>query len=296
MADPLDPATPPGPPSPFAQIRHTTDEGDEYWSARELAELLGYPGGRGLRRVIDRARVASANSGQPPAEHFVDVLVPAPEGGRHKDIYLSRYACYLIIQNADPHKEIVALGQTYFAVQTRRQEQQADALAGLTEAQKRLYLRGEITTHNRLLAATAAGAGVIHTFDFAIFMDHGYIGLYGGLRARDIRRRKGLEPDAGILDYMGSEELAANLFRATQAEAKIRREGITGKEAANDAHYEVGREVRTTIGRLGGTMPEDLPTPSDSIQQLRQGEAKRTKQGPQLSMFDEGDAPNQESE
>ncbi len=203
-----------------------------------------------------------------------------------EDIHLSRYACYLIVQNADPSKEIVALGQTYFTIQTRRQEQR-DEPEGKNEDQKHLYLREQLSDHNRQLAASANQAGVIRPTDFAIFQDHGYMGLYGGLKSKDIHARKELKKSQQILDHMGSEELAANLFRATQTDAKLRREQIQGKDNANATHKEVGREVRDTIKRLGGTMPEDLPKPLDSIKQLQQREKKLLAQELQPSIFDE---------
>ncbi len=267
--------------SEFERIKRNNDEIGEHWSARDLARVLGYTNYRNFVRVIRKAEMACQNSGQEVGNHFVDTdqMVDIGSGAKRRilDVYLSRYACYLVIQNSDPEKEIVALGQTYFAVQTQRQEQ-ADQLAGLSEEQKRLYLRGQLVTHNKQLAETAYGAGVVQSSDFAVFQDHGYAGLYGGLRAKDIHARKGLKKSQGILDHMGSEELAANLFRATQADAKLRREEIQGKENANRAHYDVGRKVRETIAELGGTMPEELPNPPESVQQLRRREEKRLAQ------------------
>ena len=186
---------------------------------------------------------------------------------RIDDVMLSRYACYLIVQNADSRKEIVSLGQTYFAIQTRRQELQEE-YEQLTEEKKRLAIRNELKKHNIQLADAAKNAGVIEPVDYAIFQNHGYMGLYGGLKAKDIQARKNLKKNQKILDHMGSTELAANLFRATQTEEKLRREEIKGKEKANKTHYKVGEKVRQTIKELGGTMPEDLPTPDKSIKQL----------------------------
>ncbi|MEO8286235.1 MAG: DNA damage-inducible protein D [Chloroflexota bacterium] len=272
----------------FARIRQETEDGYEYWSARDLAKALGYEDYRNFLRVVQKARIACENSGQVVEDHFVDTtdMIEIGKGGRRKvaDVHLSRYACYLVVQNADPGKEVVALGQTYFAIQTRRQEE-TDELATLTEGQKRLYLRGQLTNHNRQLAEAANLAGVVQSIDFAIFQDHGYMGLYGGLRAREIHERKSLKKSQHILDHMGSTELAANLFRATQTEEKLRREQISGKEKANRTHYEVGQEVRETIRRLGGTLPEDLPTPQESIQQLQRQERKQVERGPQLPLL-----------
>ena len=298
-SDVMDARQEPARTSPFERIRQQNAEGGEYWSARNLAAILGYETSyRNFKRAIEKARVACVNSGHEVDDHFADArkMVTIGSGARRsvEDVHLSRYACYLTVQNADPSKPNVSLGQTYFAVQTRRQEQ-ADELAGLSEDQKRLYLRGQVADHNRQLAEAANQAGVMQGRDFAVFVDHGYMGLYAGLRARDIHRRKGLAKKDHILDHMGSTELAANLFRATQTDEKLRREGIQGKDKANRTHYEVGREVRDTIKRLGGTMPEDLPAPDESIKQLRQREAQRRQERIQPSLFPT-DEPSDASE
>jgi DNA-damage-inducible protein D len=285
--------------SPFERIRQADGE-HEFWSARDLADVLGYTQWRNFEQAVSRAIRACRTSGQDPADHFAETskMITIGKGGqrRVKDYQLSRYACYVIIQNADPEKEIVALGQTYFAVQTRRQEvADADVLAGLSENQRRLYLRGQLADHNRHLSAAANDAGVVTAYDFAIFHDHGYMGLYGGLRAQDIHRRKGLAQGQQILDHMGATELAANLFRATQTEEKLRREQIATKDGANAAHFQVGQVVRRTIQGLGGTLPEQLPTPEASIKQLEAEERKRLRQSrpdqqmPQLPLFPDDD-------
>lgn len=200
-------------------------------------------------------------------------MIRAGKGAQRRiaDWHLSRYAGYLVVQNADPTKPIVALGQTYFAVQTRRQEA-ADALAGLTEAQQRFYLHGLLTDQTAVLARTAQRAGVRRAADFAIFQDHGYQGLYGGLGAHELRQRRQLPEQAAVEDHMGATELAANLFRTTQTTEKLQRDRIQDRAAANATHYAVGRAVQETLGRLGGPMPEELPTPPESIHQFAQAE------------------------
>lgn len=263
---------------PFGAIRRTNPAGNEFWSSRDFARVLGYVNYRHFQAVIEKARTACSNSGQQVDDHFVgsDQMVEIGSGAQRKleTVMMSRYACYLVIQNADPAKEIVAQGQTYFAIQTRRQEL-SDAEV---EEQRRLAIRADLRSHNSQLADATKDAGVIESRDYAIFQNHGYMGLYGGLGAQDIHRRKDLKKSEQILDHMGSTELAANLFRATQAEDKLRREKITGKDKANKAHREVGAKVRQTIKELGGTMPEELPT-VESIKKL-ESKAKKTLKKP----------------
>ena len=265
----------------FEQIKRIDEQGNEYWSGRDLAKVLEYSEYRHFKPVIEKAKDACKNSGQPVENHFEDYLemVKIGSGAQRPfddGIKLSRYACYLIVQNADPSKEIVAIGQTYFAIQTRLQEiQQMDEYNRLsTDEEKRLFLRNEMKKHNILLAEAARDAGVIDPMDYAVFQNHGYLGLYGGLDAKGIHKRKGLKKSQNILDHMGSTELAANLFRATQTEEKLRRENIRGKAKANQTHFEVGKKVRQTIEELGGTMPENLPS-EGSIKQLENKAKKK---------------------
>lgn len=254
--------------SPFERIKRVNDAGIEFWSSRDFAGVLGYTDYRNFEQVVRKARMACFNSGQRVEDHFVDIteMIGIGKGGKREVAVtlLSRYACYLVVQNADPAKDIVAIGQTYFAVQTRRQELTDQAV----EDERRLLLRGEMRRHNVQLADAARGAGVVEPFDYAIFQNHGYMGLYDGLTADGIHRRKGLKKGQQILDHMGSTELAANLFRATQTEEKLRRDRVKGKDNANRTHREVGAKVRQTIRELGGTMPEDLP-PAESIKKLQ---------------------------
>ena len=255
----------------FEKIKHYTDEGIEYWYARELQVVLEYTQWRNFVKVIDKAKEACENAQQSTSNHFADVgkMVSLGSGSEREvdDMMLSRYACYLIVMNGDPRKEVIALGQMYFAVKTRQQELIEDYDI-LSDDQKRLAIRQQMKEHNKRLSQAAGEAGVKTALDYAIFQNYGYQGLYGGLKAKDIHERKGLKKNQHILDYMDYEELAANLFRATQTEAKLRREQIIGKEIANQTHYAVGQKVRQTIADLGGTMPEDLPVPEKSIQQI----------------------------
>ena len=268
----------------FDKIRRVDENENEYWYARDLAKVLEYSNYRkNFLGVIEKARIACKGSGYEPFNHMVeaDRMIKTGKGAsrKEKDIKLSRYACYLAVQNADPKKEIVAMGQTYFAVQTRIQEiQQMEEYNNLsTEDSKRLFLRNELKKHNIKLAESAKDAGVKTSLDYAIFQNHGYKGLYGGLNAKGIHTKKGLKKSQKILDHMGSTELAANLFRATQTEEKLRREEIKKKDRANKAHFEVGKKVRKTIEELGGTMPENLPSPG-SVKKLQ-----RKTDKPQIS-------------
>jgi len=261
----------------FESIKKINEIGQEYWSARELYKVLDYIKWDKFLNVIEKAKVACINSGHEPKDHFprVEKLIDLPKGAKRDigDIYLSRYACYLIVQNADPSKEIIALGQTYFAIQTRKQEMQDEFERLRGGEEKRLFLRKEMAEHNKKLADAAKSAGVIKPWEYAVFQNHGYKGLYNGLGAKEIHVRKGLKKSQNILDHMGSTELAANLFRATQTEDKLKRENIKGKRKANQTHFEVGEKVRQTIKELGGTMPEDLPT-EESIKNLKQKRIK----------------------
>lgn len=263
----------------FEDIKHIRDDGTEFWYARELAEALDYNQWRNFNNVIGRAMIACENSGHSVSDDFAEVSKIVDAGATSKpvkDFELSRYACYLIVQNGDPRKEVIAIGQTYFAIQTYRQEI-ADHFNQLDEDRRRLVVRGDIKQWNQLLAETAYDAGVITNEEFAIFQNAGYMGLYGGLDVEDIHSQKKLEVGQKILDYMGSTELIANLFRISQTEEKLRKDRVKGAETATSIHYNVGKEVRTAIKKIGGTMPEDLPTPEKSIQQIEQEHMARLK-------------------
>lgn len=253
-----------------------------YWTARELCKVLQYSDYRNFKDVMRKAFEACKNSGLRGRDHFGELTAKVKIGsGAEKeidDVRLTRYACYLIVQNADPEKEIIAHGQTYFAIQTRLQElQQLDEYKTLqTEDERRLFLRDQLTEHNKQLASAAKGAGVIEPVDYAIFKNYGYRGLYDGLDKAGIQRKKNLSQSSNILDHMGSTELAANLFLATQTEDKLRNDNIKTKKEANTTHYTVGKKIRKTIEDIGGTMPEDLPV-AENIKKL---ESKTKKQLP----------------
>ena len=266
----------------FEEIKRVNEYGREYWEARQLQGVLEYSKWGNFVKVIEKAKEACRNSQFDIDDHFADVgkMVDIGSGTQRTidDMHLSRYACYLIVQNSDPRKEVVALGQTYFAIQTRRQEQ-ADQIVQLNEDAKRLAIRNELKEHNKKLVEAAKTAGVETSLEYAVFQDYGYMGLYGGLKARDIHSQKGLKKSQKILDHMGSTELAANLFRATQTEEKLRRDNVQGKSQANRTHYVVGAKVRETIEELGGTMPEDLPVPDKSVKKIEMEQRKQLKAG-----------------
>lgn len=256
----------------FEEIKHVDENtGTEFWSARELQETMEYAEWRNFLNIISKAKVACQNSGLLISNHFVDVNKMVKIGSSTTreidDIVLSRYACYLIVQNGDPAKPIIAIGQTYFAKATREREL-ATEYELLPEEEKRLKIREDIREHNKSLAQAASLAGVTEPLDYAIFQNKGYQGLYGGLGNQDIKLRKGLKKSENILDHMGSTELAANLFRATQTDEQLRKRNIKGKKQANEVHYDIGKKVRDAIKDIGGTMPEDLPTPAKSIKEL----------------------------
>ena len=273
----------------FEQIKRIDENGDEFWYARELAPVLEYMEWRNFTKVIDRAMLTCQNSGIQVCNQFVEVnkLIEHGKGGKRQviDYKLSRYACYLIVQNGDPRKEIIATGQTYFAIQTRRQEV-ADYFNQLDEDNKRLVIRGDIKQWNQMLAEAAHNAGVITDEEFAEFQNAGYMGLYDGEMVQDIHKRKNLLPKQKILDYMNSQELIANLFRISLAEEKICKEQIQGTPAATMAHNQVGQEVRETIKRVGGVLPEHQPTPEKSIEEIQQEQLKKLKSQKKL-MLDE---------
>ena len=288
----------------FEEIKQLNEYGIEYWSARDLQKPLGYEKWENFSKVIDKAMLACDVAGFEIKDHFpcIKKMVEMPSKSRKNeqeigfpdirktkkiiDYNLSRYACYLIVQNGDPRKEQIAFGQTYFAIQTYRQELN-DKYNQLAEDKKRLLLRGDIKQMNQLLVEAAKGAGIISNEEYAIFQNRGYQGLYGGLSVADIHYRKQLAEKDKILDFMGSEEMIANLFRISQTQSKITRENILNKELASYAHFTVGKEVREAIMRLGGVMPEDLPTPQKGIVELEKEAIKNLKERNKEIMTDE---------
>ena len=253
----------------FESIKHFDENGNEYWYARELQKVLEYNKWENFEKVIEKAKLSCLNSNYGLQDHFPDVRKMVDIGSNTLrnivDYKLSRYACYLIAQNGDSRKKVIALAQTYFAIQTRKQELLEEEYNSLTEDEKRFYQRDLTKKGNYSLNQTAKKAGVKN---FDKFHNAGYKGLYNGETANDIAKRKGLRYREDILDNMGSEELAANLFRITQTDAKLKRDNVDNEYTANSVHFEVGKKVRNTIKELGGTMPEDLPTPDKSLKEL----------------------------
>jgi DNA-damage-inducible protein D len=273
----------------FEEIKHVSVDGTEFWYARELAEVLKYVQWRNFVKVLERAILACKNSGYVIVNHFAEVSKIVEAGVTSKpiiDYKLTRYACYLIVQNGDPRKEVIALGQTYFAIQTRRQEV-ADYFNQLDEDNKRLVIRGDIKQWNQMLAEAAHNAGVISNAEYAVFQNSGYMGLYGGLKVEDIHTKKGLKKNDKILDFMGTTEMIANLFRISQTEEKLKKDNASSADEANEIHFIVGKEVRGTIERVGGTMPEDLPVPDKSIADVEKEQLKKLKDHPKKLMLDE---------
>ena len=262
----------------FEDIKHIDENGSEYWHARELMKILEYKEWRKFNKVIQKAMEACVGSNYHVLDHFVfkDKMVCIGSNTKRKiqDYKLSRYACYLIVQNCNPRIKIIALAQTYFAIQTRKQELSEKEYHELTEDEKRFYQRDLTRKGNYSLNIAAKNAGVKN---FDRFHNSGYKGLYNGETANDIAKRKKLRYREDILDNMGSDELIANLFRISQTEQKLKNENIKLENKANKTHYEVGKEIRNTIEKLGGTMPENLPTPDKSLKELEKNKKLETK-------------------
>ena len=259
----------------FEDIKHIDENENDYWLARELQNVLGYHQWRSINELIERAKVACRESKYSIEDHFAvqSKMIKLAKGATRNviDYKLSRYACYLIVMNGNPQKQIIALAQTYFAIQTRKQELSEKEYNELTEDEKRLYRRNQARKGNYNLNKTAVNSGVK---DLASFHNVGYKGLYNGETADDIFKRKKLRYREDILDNMGSEELADNIFRIAQTDAKLKRDNVDNEYTANSVHYEVGKEVRKSIKRLGGTMPENLPTPDRSLKELEKDNKK----------------------
>lgn len=253
----------------FEDIKHIDEDGNEYWYARELQNVLEYTEWRKFKGVIDKAIISCVTSRINASDHFVGADKMVEVGSKTKriiqDYKLSRYACYLIAQNGDPRKEVIALAQTYFAIQTRKQEILEDELKNLSEDDRRIRIRKQVRRGNYGLNRTAIDSGVKN---LAEFHNAGYKGLYNGETADDIAKRKELNYREDILDFMGSEELAANLFRITQTDSKLKRDKVDNEYEANSIHYNIGKDIRDLIKKQGGTMPEDLPKPKFSIKYI----------------------------
>ena len=262
----------------FEDIKHIDENGVEFWYAREIMEVLQYRKWQNFEKIIDKAKISCKNSDISVFEHFTDVskTIKMPKGAEKTilDYKLTRYACYLIAQNGDSRKKVIALAQTYFAVQTRKQEISEKEYTSLTEDEKRFYQRNLTKKGNYSLNRAAKNAGVKN---FDRFHNSGYKGLYNGETADDIAKRKGLRYREDILDNMGSEELAANLFRITQTESRLKKDNICSEKEANKTHYNIGKNIREVIEKNGGTMPEDLPTPKKSLKQLEKENKKTLK-------------------
>ena len=262
----------------FEDIKHIDENGVEFWYARELMPVLQYSNWQNFEKIIDKAKISCENSGISVLEHFIDVNKLSKRANNAeveiKDCELTRYACYLIAQNGDSRKKVIALAQTYFAVQTRKQEITEKEYSMLTEDEKRFYQRNLTKKGNYSLNQTAKKAGVKN---FDKFHNAGYQGLYNGETADDIAKRKGLRYREDILDNMGSDELIANLFRISQTEQKLKKDNIQTEKEANKTHYNIGKNIREVIAKNGGTMPEELPTPKKSLKQLEKENKKTLK-------------------
>ena len=262
----------------FEDIKHIDENGVEFWYARELMPILQYSNWQNFEKIIDKAKISCKNSGISVFEHFIDVNKLSKRANNAeveiKDYELTRYACYLIAQNGDSRKKVIALAQTYFAVQTRKQEITEKEYSMLTEDEKRFYQRNLTRKGNYSLNQTAKKAGVKN---FDKFHNAGYQGLYNGETADDIAKRKGLRYREDILDNMGSDELIANLFRISQTEQKLKKDNIQTEKEANKTHYNIGKNIREVIAKNGGTMPEELPTPKKSLKQLEKENKKTLK-------------------
>ena len=262
----------------FEDIKHIDENGVEFWYARELMPILQYSNWQNFEKIIDKAKISCENSGISVFEHFIDVNKLSKRANNAeveiKDYELTRYACYLIAQNGDSRKKVIALAQTYFAVQTRKQEISEKEYSMLTEDEKRFYQRDLTRKGNYSLNQTAKKAGVKN---FDKFHNAGYKGLYNGETADDIAKRKGLRYREDILDNMGSDELIANLFRISQTEQKLKKDNIQTEKEANKTHYNISKNIREVIAKNGGTMPEELPTPKKSLKQLEKENKKTLK-------------------